>query len=447
MLKNINRSSIPERDHDALGSWDYFTMKDMDGMNATERGDATVPAPDQEFVVAVYSALLVTGAIGNVGVFATLMKSRRRKSRVNLLMTHLAIADMIVTFIVIPLEIGWRTTNAWLAGNLACKFFLVLRAFGLYLSSNVLVCISVDRFFAILYPLRLAIARKRSKMMLSFAWMIALLCSLPQSLVFRVMQHPRVPDFQQCVSFEAFTTQQQEFAYNLFCLCAMYFLPLMIITVCYACIFYEISKNSKENSEKYHQTDHSRVLLRRSDQRPLARARRRTLRMTVTIVTVFACCWLPYATMTIWYMVDRHSAQHVAARVQDLFFIMAVSNSCMDPLVYGSYTIDPRTFTRTARKIFCIHPKPTEIPGISGPDLIKSKLPNNGSIHHDHVRTNCSRRYPVRFEETSTSIVRPSANSDPIHFLSERSVEERVVRPSLSCEVFVLHTPGRGYNP
>ncbi|XP_052758505.1 adipokinetic hormone/corazonin-related peptide receptor variant I-like [Galleria mellonella] len=285
-------------------------------------------------------------------------------------------------------------------------------------------------------------------MMLSFAWMIALLCSLPQSLVFRVMQHPRVPDFQQCVSFEAFTNQQQEFAYNVFCLCAMYFFPLMIITICYACIFYEISKNSQETSEKYEQTDHSRVLLRRSDQRPLARARRRTLRMTVTIVTVFACCWLPYATMTIWYMVDRHSAQHVSARVQDLFFIMAVSNSCMDPLVYGSYTLDPRTFTRTARKIFCIHPKPMEIPGISGPDIIKSKLPNNGSIHHDHVRpSNCSRRYPVRFEETSISTVRPSANSDPIQFISERSIEDRIVRPSLSCEVFVLHTPGRSYIP
>ncbi|CAG9116720.1 unnamed protein product [Plutella xylostella] len=41
--------------------------------------------------------------------------------------------------------IGWKYTNAWLAGNLCCKLLLVLRAFGLYLSSNVLVCISIDR--------------------------------------------------------------------------------------------------------------------------------------------------------------------------------------------------------------------------------------------------------------------------------------------------------------
>ncbi|XP_063830199.1 adipokinetic hormone/corazonin-related peptide receptor variant I-like [Ostrinia nubilalis] len=440
MLRNVSEVLM----HTSLDLWDYFDMAPVE-VNSTDGLDSTVPPPE-DFVVAVYSVLLVVGAIGNVTVFASLLRSRRRKSRVNLLMTHLVVADMIVTFIVIPLEIGWRTTNAWLAGNLACKFFLVLRAFGLYLSSNVLVCISVDRFFAILYPLRLAIARKRSKMMLYLAWVVALFCSLPQSLVFRVMTHPKVPEFQQCVSFEAFASQHQELAYNVFCLCAMYFLPLMIITVCYACIFYEISKNSKENSEKHQQSDHSRVMLRRSDQRPLARARRRTLRMTVTIVTVFACCWLPYATMTLWYMLDRQSAEHVSARLQDLFFIMAVSNSCMDPLVYGTYTLDPRTLTRTARKIFCIHAPHSEIPGISGPELLKSKIQGNdiSCHHHDHVRAHCGRRYAVRFDDTSTA--GPSVNSDPIHFLSERSFAERTLKPSQSCEVFVLHTPHRTFH-
>ncbi|XP_047029541.1 adipokinetic hormone/corazonin-related peptide receptor variant I-like [Helicoverpa zea] len=426
--------------------WDYFNMEGTSMINVTEVVDTTIPAPEQGFVVGVYSALLAAGAVGNVGVFVSLVRSRRRKSRVNLLMTHLVVADMIVLFIVIPLEIGWRTTNAWLAGNLACKFFLVLRAFGLYLSSNVLVCISLDRFFAILYPLRLPIARKRSKIMLSLAWIIALLCSLPQSLVFRVMSHPKVPDFQQCVSFEAFANQHQELAYNVFCLGAVYFLPLTIISVCYACIFYEISKNSKENSEKYHQSDHSRVMLRRSDQRPLARARRRTLRMTVTIVTVFACCWLPYATMTLWYMLDRKSAVHVSARVQDLFFIMAVSNSCMDPLVYGSYIIDPRTFKRTIRKLFCIHVSPSDIPGITGPDLrtkVSIRQPSRETTQLENIRLTCVRRHKVRFEELST--VRPSVNSDPIPHWAEHSIDDRVVKAARSCEIFVLHTPKRNF--
>ncbi|CAH2087012.1 unnamed protein product [Euphydryas editha] len=114
------------------------------------------------------------------------------------------------------------------------------------------------------------------------------------------MHHPTVPDFQQCVSFDAFSNQHQELAYNVTCLFAMYFFPLVVITVCYVCIFWEINTNSKEISGKSVSTGTGRIQLRRSDQRPLARARRRTLRMTVTIVSVFAFCWLPYATMTLW---------------------------------------------------------------------------------------------------------------------------------------------------
>ncbi|CAB3244038.1 unnamed protein product [Arctia plantaginis] len=85
--------------------WDYFNMEVSNSeVNVTDIANV-VPAPEQGFVIGVYSALLATGALGNIGVFTSLMRSRRRKSRVNLLMTHLVLADMIVTFIVIPLEV------------------------------------------------------------------------------------------------------------------------------------------------------------------------------------------------------------------------------------------------------------------------------------------------------------------------------------------------------
>lgn len=44
-----------------------------------------------------------------------------------------------------PLEIGWAATVSWRAGNLMCRVMAFFRTFGLYLSSFILVCISVDR--------------------------------------------------------------------------------------------------------------------------------------------------------------------------------------------------------------------------------------------------------------------------------------------------------------
>lgn len=75
-----------------------------------------------------------------------LIKRRlRRPSRIDAMLTHLAIADLWVTFMIMPLEVGWSITVSWKAGDLMCRIMSFARVFGLYLSSFVLVCISVDR--------------------------------------------------------------------------------------------------------------------------------------------------------------------------------------------------------------------------------------------------------------------------------------------------------------
>ncbi|XP_054290441.1 adipokinetic hormone/corazonin-related peptide receptor variant I-like, partial [Macrosteles quadrilineatus] len=298
---------------------------------------------DSLVVVAIYSIIFVVASVGNVTVFVSLVRSRRRKSRVTLMMTHLSIADMIVTFFMIPLEICWRISTQWFAGNAACKFLLFFRAFGLYLSSNVLVCISLDRYFAVLHPLKVTVARRRGKLMLVGAWTASVVCSLPQSVVFHVAQHPEYPEFFQCVSFDYFSTEFSEKAYNFFCLGVMYFLPLVVIMFAYTCILFKILSKTRQNQADMQRPEENsagprtRMRLRRNDTSVIERARAKTIRMSVTIVAAFVACWTPYVVMTMWYTIDRKSAENVDSRVQDALFVMAVANSCVNPLVYGSY--------------------------------------------------------------------------------------------------------------
>ncbi|XP_055632256.1 adipokinetic hormone/corazonin-related peptide receptor variant I-like isoform X2 [Toxorhynchites rutilus septentrionalis] len=293
-------------------------------------------------VIIVYCVLFVVAASGNLSVVITLFRSRRhRRSRVSLMICHLAVADLMVAFIMIPLEVGWRITVQWHAGNVACKVFLFMRAFCLYLSSNVLVCVSLDRCFAVMYPLRVSAARTRGKIMLGGAWIIAFANAVPQSIIFRVLRHPQLPDFKQCVTFGFFRTPGLELAYNLFCVIAMYFVPLMIISAAYTFILCEISNRSREK-ETTDTSNSGGMRLRCNDLTHIERARQRTLRLTITIVAVFVWCWTPYVVMTLWYMFDRESAVKVDGAVQDGLFLMAVSNSCMNPLVYGSYAMKCR---------------------------------------------------------------------------------------------------------
>ena len=135
---------------------------------------------DNLMTVISYTCMFVVAACGNLTVFITLFRNRHVKSRVNQFILHLSIADLIVTFVMLPLEIIWNITVEWTAGDPACRILMFFRILGLYLSSFILVTISMDRYFAIVHPLSLNDADKRGKIMLILAWTLSVVASIPQ---------------------------------------------------------------------------------------------------------------------------------------------------------------------------------------------------------------------------------------------------------------------------
>ncbi|RUS88620.1 hypothetical protein EGW08_003646 [Elysia chlorotica] len=150
--------------------------------------------------------------------------------------------------------------------------------------------------------------------------------------------------FTQCVTFNFFPTPDHELAYNLFSIIALYGIPLFIITFAYCVILCRISKKSKQSKGEVtarvyddNGSDHGR--LRRSGIGNIERAKSRTLKMTCVIVGAYVLCWTPYFVISAWYYFDRESARKVPTKVQRGLFIFAVSNSCINPIVYGMFTI------------------------------------------------------------------------------------------------------------
>ena len=90
---------------------------------------AEVPRADQMSLVKTV-VLLVMFAVAFVANTATLVRMyrmRRRRSTINLLITHLAAADLIVTFFCNVTDAVWTSAVQWYAGNVACKLIKFLQ--------------------------------------------------------------------------------------------------------------------------------------------------------------------------------------------------------------------------------------------------------------------------------------------------------------------------------
>ncbi|GAU91723.1 hypothetical protein RvY_03928-2 [Ramazzottius varieornatus] len=299
-------------------------------------------------VIVTYANLMWISLLGNCIVLWKLYY-RKNRSRVHFMLLHLCIADLLVTVIEMPLQIGWKSTVEWVAGDVFCRLFGYLRVIGLYLNAFLLIAISIDRFMSVWDPLSTVTrATYRAKAMVCISWFLSLVCAIPQLNVWSLRSHPEFPWYHQCVTFGAFETRAAELAYGWFITILMYGLPLIAIIVCYAGIWFRISYYSKWRGQQ----DVTESILR--DPKEAARfipetvhpsheilnkAKSRTLKMTALVVTIFVACWSPYQLIHIWYFVDRESAHKVNLVFQEVLFIFGVSSCVVDPYVYGLYSM------------------------------------------------------------------------------------------------------------
>ncbi|CAG00826.1 unnamed protein product, partial [Tetraodon nigroviridis] len=284
--------------------------------------------------VAVTWTLCLLSAFCNLAVLrAARSGGAGRRSRVRMLMVHLTSADLLVTFIVMPVDAVWNVTVQWLAGDLACRALMFLKLQAMYSCAFVTVVISLDRQSAILHPLAITEAGRRNKVMLAVAWVMSFALSLPQIFIFHSVTIIRPEAFTQCTTRGSFPTRWHETAYNMFTFSCLFLLPLVVMVTCYTRILVEISKRVENNSSS------NQVCLRRS-RNNIPRARMRTLKMSIVIVASFIICWTPYYLLGLWYWFFPEDLEgKVSHAFTHILFIFGLLNACLDPLIYGLFTI------------------------------------------------------------------------------------------------------------
>ncbi|XP_062385124.1 gonadotropin-releasing hormone II receptor-like [Sardina pilchardus] len=288
------------------------------------------------FRVAATAVLFVFAAASNLAVLLSVTRGRGRRlaSHLRPLIASLASADLVMTFVVMPLDAAWNVTVQWYAGNAMCKLLCFLKLFAMHSAAFILVVVSLDRHHAILHPLDALDAGRRNKRMLCVAWTLSVLLASPQLFIFRAVKAEGV-DFVQCVTHGSFQHRWQETAYNMFHFVTLYVFPLLVMSFCYTRILIEINRQMHRNKAT---KGGGEPCLRRSGTDMIPKARMKTLKMTIVIVASFVVCWTPYYLLGIWYWFQPQMLQVTPEYVHHALFVFGNLNTCCDPVIYGFYT-------------------------------------------------------------------------------------------------------------
>ncbi|XP_063216369.1 RYamide receptor-like [Bacillus rossius redtenbacheri] len=109
------------------------------------------------------------------------------------------------------------------------------RALSVFVSAYTLVAISVDRYMAIMWPLRPRVSKRQAKAVIGAVWLVAVLTVLPTALVSRLVQptewHARCGKY---LCLEDWQDADMRNTYSLILMVLQYIVPLVVLIFTYA---------------------------------------------------------------------------------------------------------------------------------------------------------------------------------------------------------------------
>ena len=130
----------------------------------------------------ILSLVIIVGVMGNSLVLYVVASNENMRSPKNLLITNLAMADLIFLLIAAPgALIAYAFPHHWPLGNTYCKIFFTISYHTSLVSVYTLVLISIDRCLAILYPIRSIKWRTNTNLLVAIicTWTILLIFCTP----------------------------------------------------------------------------------------------------------------------------------------------------------------------------------------------------------------------------------------------------------------------------
>ncbi|XP_034078278.1 5-hydroxytryptamine receptor 1B [Gymnodraco acuticeps] len=324
----------------------------------------------------ILSVITLATTLSNAFVIATISQSKKLQTPANFLIASLAITDLLVSILVMPICVLYTVIHTWTLGQIVCD---------IWLSSDITCCtasilhlcvIALDRFWAITDAVEYTKKRTpgRAAGMVTTAWVIAISISLP-------------PLFWRQVKAEELTScsvNTDHIFYTIYSTFGAFYIPTLLLIVLYGRIYVEARKRILKQSPKMvgkrltsahlvtnspgsvaslqcgkhdtpssdtgSSTSENQVKVTVSDafleKKRISAARERKATKTLGIILgAYIVCWLPFFIYTLLVATCETCFN---AELFDFFTWLGYLNSLVNPIIY---TMSNEDFKKAFHKL------------------------------------------------------------------------------------------------
>ena len=270
-------------------------------MNGTQSSSCSSnPTAEKIGITFAYCLILIVSLAGNTLIGIIVYKTKTIRKPINFFIVNMAISDLLFPIIVIPGQIQDLYTDSWLIGGplgqALCKLFYFFADLSGAVSVQSVVLIAVDRFGAVVFPLRSPlISSKLCPFFILATWIVAIAVNSPELFVNKLVEHPEGL-FCEYHWNEVFGESSSSENYVTSYVIVFMFIPLVLIAILYIIIYLKL-KSQKIPGEQSANAGQQRQ-----------QRERNVLKMAIAIVLGFAVCWLPLAIF-LFIALFAHSIQ------------------------------------------------------------------------------------------------------------------------------------------
>ncbi|XP_078381418.1 QRFP-like peptide receptor [Oculina patagonica] len=276
-----------------------------------------------------YCVVLVVSLVGNTFIGIIVYKTKTMRKPINFFIVNMAMSDLLFSIFLFLRVITELYVDSWLIsssfGQAFCKLLCFFTNISSIVSTQSLILIAVDRFSAVVFPLRPPLIGSRlCNYFILVTWIVAMATKSPYLFARKLVEDrgKLVCEIQWEKAFGTSSFPRSSYAIAQCVL--LFYIPFTLLAISYSIIVLNL-KSQTPSGEPSIDAERKRMKMEQN-----------VLKMAIAIVLGFAVCWLPFNILLflhyfVWDNKTKFSCDIMRYRFIVVF--MGYANSAVNPCI------------------------------------------------------------------------------------------------------------------